>query len=64
MIDAYFVSNFFWNSVRNIDSKLTVVSPTALIVTTAAITYIVLNILEQYNEQYNALANEHRKKTK
>ncbi len=49
MIDAYLVSNFFWNSVRTIDSKLTGVSPTALIVSTATITYLALNIMEQLN---------------
>lgn len=60
MIDAYLVSKFFWNSVRNIDSKLIDLSPTALIVTTATITYLALNIMEQLN----ALEYEHRENTK
>lgn len=60
MIDAYLVSNFFWNSVRNIDSKLINLSPTALIVTTATITYLALNIMEQLN----TLEYEHRENAK
>ena len=49
MIDAYLVSNCFWNSVHNIDSKLIGLSPTALILASATVTCLALNIMKQLN---------------